>query len=221
MTFRNLGGEGIAPQLPPAAAWAISRLVSSPSPHHHHTRPLDPLAAAIVVVLCLSWGVNQVSVKLAIHDIPPLIAGRDPLVRRDAVRCRLGLARGQALFERDGTLAAGLACGALFGAEFILIYQGLVFTTATRAVLFIYLAPFFVVLGARIFLPADRFRLPQWAGSRAVLRRNAGRVRRADAGARSAPDHRRRDDGGCRDVLGGDHVADQGEPAQPRSRPRR
>jgi len=31
-------------------------------------------------------------------------------------------------------------------------------------VLFIYLAPFFVVLGARIFLPADRFNLPQWLG---------------------------------------------------------
>jgi drug/metabolite transporter (DMT)-like permease len=31
-------------------------------------------------------------------------------------------------------------------------------------VLFIYLAPFFVVLGARIFLPADRFGLAQWLG---------------------------------------------------------
>ena len=68
------------------------------------------------------------------------------------------------LLARDGTLAAGLVAGALFGAEFILIYQGLIYTTATRATLFIYLAPFFVVLGARIFLPADRFRLPQWLG---------------------------------------------------------
>ena len=30
--------------------------------------------------------------------------------------------------------------------------------------LFIYLAPFFVVLGARVFLPADRFKLWQWVG---------------------------------------------------------
>ena len=30
--------------------------------------------------------------------------------------------------------------------------------------LFIYLAPFFVVLGARIFLPADRFGAAQWLG---------------------------------------------------------
>ena len=26
-----------------------------------------------MVVLCLSWGFNQVATKLAIHDIPPLI----------------------------------------------------------------------------------------------------------------------------------------------------
>ena len=52
----------------------------------------------------------------------------------------------------------------LFAAEFILIYQGLLYTTATRATLFIYLAPFFVVLGARIMLPADRFGAAQWLG---------------------------------------------------------
>ncbi len=69
-----------------------------------------------------------------------------------------------ALFERDGTLLAGLAAGVCFAVEFILIYQGLVYTTATRAMLFIYLAPFFVVLGARIFLPADRFGAAQWLG---------------------------------------------------------
>jgi len=130
----------------------------------HVTRPLDTLAALAVVILCLSWGFNQVAVKLAIHDIPPLIQG----AARSAVAtlivaswCRL---RGIPLFSRDGTLIPGLAAGFFFGAEFILIYQGLAFTTATRAVLFIYLAPFIVVLGARIFLPADRFRGSQWLG---------------------------------------------------------
>ena len=122
------------------------------------------MAAAIVLVLCLSWGFNQVATKLAIHDIPPLIQG--------AIRSSIAAlmvagwckARGIPLLTHDGTLAAGLVAGVLFGAEFTLIYQGLNYTTATRATLFIYLAPFFVVLGARIFLPADRFRLPQWLG---------------------------------------------------------
>ena len=40
----------------------------------------------------------------------------------------------------------------------------MIYTTASRAVLFIYLAPFFVVMGARLFLPGDRFGPLQWAG---------------------------------------------------------
>jgi drug/metabolite transporter (DMT)-like permease len=138
--------------------------MSSSAATHHHTRPLDALAASIVVMLCLSWGFNQVSVKLALHDIPPLIQSAARSIGAALIVAGVAKARGQSLLARDGTLVAGVICGALFGAEFILIYQGLVYTTATRAVLFIYLAPFFVVLGARIFLPADRFHLPQWLG---------------------------------------------------------
>jgi drug/metabolite transporter (DMT)-like permease len=136
-----------------------------PSPvYTSTTRPLDALAASIVVVLCLSWGFNQVATKLAIHDIPPLTqaAVRSAVAALLIVAwCRL---RGMALFDRDGTLWFGLAAGLLFAVEFILIYQGLLYTTATRATLFIYLAPFFVVLGARIVLPADRFGAAQWLG---------------------------------------------------------
>jgi drug/metabolite transporter (DMT)-like permease len=116
------------------------------------------------VVLCLSWGFNHVATKLAIHDIPPLMQATIRSVVAAllvAGWCRL---RGIPMLARDGTLWFGLVAGVLFAAEFILIYQGLVYTTATRAVLFIYLAPFFVVLGSRIFLPADGFRLTQWLG---------------------------------------------------------
>ena len=37
------------------------------------SRPLDAAAAALAVVLCLSWGFNQVAIKLALPEIPPLI----------------------------------------------------------------------------------------------------------------------------------------------------
>jgi drug/metabolite transporter (DMT)-like permease len=40
----------------------------------------------------------------------------------------------------------------------------LVFTSASRAALFLYTAPFFVVIGARWFLPGDRFDRRQWIG---------------------------------------------------------
>lgn len=139
--------------------------MSSPSSSDHHiTRPLDPLGAAIVVGLCLAWGFNQVSVKVALAGYPPFIQGTIRSVLAAlcvAAWCRM---RGIPLFARDGSLKGGLLAGFLFGAEFILIFQGLLYTTATRATLFLYLAPFFVVLGARIFLPMDRFSARQWAG---------------------------------------------------------
>jgi drug/metabolite transporter (DMT)-like permease len=37
------------------------------------SRPLDATAIAVTILLCLSWGFNNVTIKLAIHDIPPLI----------------------------------------------------------------------------------------------------------------------------------------------------
>src|SRR5262249_49120085 len=123
----------------------MSSSSAAPSARYHLTRPLDGLAAGVVVLLCLSWGFNQVATKLAIHDIPPLTQGA---VRSAVAALIVALwckARGIALFARDGTLGPGLIAGALFGGEFILIYQGLAFTTATRATLFLYLAPFLVV----------------------------------------------------------------------------
>jgi hypothetical protein len=36
-------------------------------------RPLDAFAVSLTIALCLSWGFNQVAVKLALPDIPPLI----------------------------------------------------------------------------------------------------------------------------------------------------
>jgi drug/metabolite transporter (DMT)-like permease len=127
-------------------------------------RPLDAAAVALVLVLCVSWGFNQVAVKLALPDIPPLIQA--------AFRSTFGTflvlgwmrLRGVKLMEPDGTLVPGVVAGLLFALEFLLIFRGLVLTSASRASLFIYTAPFFVVIGARWFLPGDRFGRSQWLG---------------------------------------------------------
>jgi drug/metabolite transporter (DMT)-like permease len=128
------------------------------------SRPLDLAGAALVVLLCLSWGFNQVAVKLALPDIPPLIQAAIRSTGAALLVAAWARLRAIPLLQRDGTLLPGLAAGLLFGLEFILIYRGLLYTTASRAALFIYTAPFFVVLGARWFLPGDRFNLAQWIG---------------------------------------------------------
>ena len=128
------------------------------------SRPLDALAIAVIVGLCLSWGFNNVAIKLAIHDIPPLIQSS----ARSAIAALLVASwcqmRGVSLARRDGTLRAGILAGVLFALEFLLIYRGLVWTTVTRGTLFLYLAPFFVAIGSRWLIPGDRFLLSQWLG---------------------------------------------------------
>ena len=133
-------------------------------PQSPQSRPLDALAIAVTIGLCLTWGFNKVAIKLAIHDIPPLIqSAARSVVAAFCVGVDARL-RGMPLFKRDGTLRAGIFAGVLFALEFLLIYRGLVWTTATRAVLFLYLAPFFVVIGSRWFIPGDHFYPSQWLG---------------------------------------------------------
>jgi len=127
-------------------------------------RPLDLLATTIALALCLSWGFNQVAVKLALPDVPPLIQSAIRSVGAGLLVALWSRARGIPLMARDGTLLPGITAGVLFALEFVLLYRGLLWTTASRAALFLYSAPFFVVLGTRWFLPADRFRLSQWIG---------------------------------------------------------
>ena len=126
-------------------------------------RPLSAGAIALMLMLCLSWGFNQVAVKLALPDIPPLLQATIRSAGALPVLLLIARFRGVTLFASDGTLAAGLFAGLLFGLEFVLIYRGLLLTSASRAAVFLYTAPFFVALGSYQFL-GERLRALQWLG---------------------------------------------------------
>jgi drug/metabolite transporter (DMT)-like permease len=126
-------------------------------------RALTPGAVAWMLMLCLSWGFNQVAVKLALPDVPPMLQA---LIRSGGalpVLLLIAWLRGVRLFERDGTLGPGLFAGLLFGVEFVLLFHGLKLTSASRAVVFLYGAPFFVAFGSYQFL-GERLRASQWGG---------------------------------------------------------
>jgi drug/metabolite transporter (DMT)-like permease len=126
-------------------------------------RPLSPGAVGLMLMLCLSWGFNQIAVKLALPDIPPMLQATIRSAGALPVLLLIARLRGVRIFKRDGTLGAGLFAGVLFGIEFVLIYRGLLLTSASRAVVFLYTAPFFVALGSYQFL-GERLRASQWAG---------------------------------------------------------
>jgi drug/metabolite transporter (DMT)-like permease len=125
---------------------------------------LDALAMLAMVVLCASWGFQQVTVKLALEGVPPVLQAG--LRSAGATLLLLIWARWQdiKLFDKDGTLVPGLIAGGLFAGEFLLIYWGLTYTTASRGVLFLYTAPFVVAIGAHIWLPGEKLRTIQVIG---------------------------------------------------------
>jgi drug/metabolite transporter (DMT)-like permease len=126
-------------------------------------RSLTAGAIALMLMLCLTWGFNQIAIKLVMQDIPPFLQATIRSCGALLVIVLVARLRGTKLFERDGTLKAGMFAGILFSLEFILIYRGLQFTSASRAAVFLYTAPFFVALGAYRFL-GERLRAVQWGG---------------------------------------------------------
>lgn len=113
---------------------------------------VDMAAAAIMVGLTFSWGLNYVAAKIS-------YAGYDPVflsIARSAIGgfcvflwCRW---RGIPLFTRDGTLPAGIAVGVLFGIEFLCLYVGLEHTTVARNTLLVNTMPFWMLLGGHFLL---------------------------------------------------------------------
>jgi drug/metabolite transporter (DMT)-like permease len=125
---------------------------------------LDLTAMIILLVLCVSWGLQQVAIKVANRGISPLFQAGIRSVGATAFIWIWMAVRREPLMERDGTLWWGLAAGLLFSAEFILIYWGLDYTHASRAVIFLYMSPFVVALGAQLFIPGEHLRTIQVVG---------------------------------------------------------
>jgi len=125
---------------------------------------LDVVAVVLLVVCCFLWGLNQVAAKAALPEIGALWQAA---LRSSGATLLVWLwAKGRRipLFERDATLRGGLVAGALFAAEFFCIFVGLQFTTASRMVVFIYIAPFVVALGMPLIARSERLGALQIAG---------------------------------------------------------
>lgn len=123
-----------------------------------------PAAFALMVLLCAIWGFQQVAIKVAGTAVSPLLqVGLRSAVAALLVYLWMRL-RGQPLAARDGSFRPGLAAGALFALEFICIFVGLGYTSASRMVVFLYTAPCFTVLGLHLFVPGEKIGWRQGAG---------------------------------------------------------
>lgn len=125
---------------------------------------LDARAVALLLTCCAVWGLGQVAIKLTLAEIPPLLQS----AARSAGATVLLLAwmrwRGEPIWPARATWRGGLAAGALFAAEFGCMFIGLQFTSASRMVVFLYMAPFVVALGMPFIARNERLTAWQTVG---------------------------------------------------------
>jgi len=130
----------------------------------HRKTELDALAVALLLTCCLFWGFQQVLVKATLPDIAPVFQAALRFVLATVLLWLWCVWRGIGLFQRDGSLRAGLLAGALFAAEFACMYVGLQYISASRLTVFLYTAPFWVAVLVPLWVPSERLRALQWLG---------------------------------------------------------
>jgi drug/metabolite transporter (DMT)-like permease len=109
-----------------------------------------------------------VAIKLAMAGVSPVTQAAIRSIVATLLLLGWARLRGIPLWQpthaRDGTLIAGLVAGLLFAAEFVFIYSGLAHTTASRMVVFVYLAPILTALGLAWLVPGEKLAPVQWGG---------------------------------------------------------
>ncbi len=125
---------------------------------------VDLKGVMILIILCASWGFNQVAIKVAIEGISPVLQAGLRSMGSAALLMLWMRFKNIPIFNKDGSFWWGIAAGTLFSAEFILIYWGLEFTSASRSAIFLNTAPFGVALGAHLFIPKEKLRPLQVIG---------------------------------------------------------
>lgn len=127
-------------------------------------KPLDGRAVGLMVVLCAIWALQQIAIKAAAEQVAPVMQIG---LRSGGAALLVGLllcVTRQGLPWRGGVWRLGLAVGGLFALEFMLVGEGMRYTSASHMVIFLYTAPIFAAIGLHLWAPAERLKPVQWLG---------------------------------------------------------
>ncbi|MBI5605131.1 MAG: DMT family transporter [Deltaproteobacteria bacterium] len=126
-------------------------------PETYQPKPyLDFKGTAILVTLCLLWGLNMAAIKFSNKGLEPIFtAGLRSLVA-SGLMLLWTFYRKEPLFPKSLRIIHPLTVGLLFGIEFVFIYVAQRYTLASRSFVFLYTHPFWVALGAHFLIPGDR-----------------------------------------------------------------
>jgi len=118
----------------------------------------------LLVVLCLLWGANMVSIKVSIQGVPPVMSAAIRSAFAALILWAYARTKSERVFLDARHWIHGLVLGGLFGTEFLVLYWGPRFTDVSHAVIFLYSQPLWTALLAHFLLPDDRLQPSKSAG---------------------------------------------------------
>jgi len=125
-------------------------------------RALDTQAAALMLMLCVIWSLQQIAMKAIADQVAPMLQ----IALRSGVALCLVAALMRWRRERFDWSAwrAGLLIGVLFALEYLFVALALRHTSAGHTVVFLYTSPIFAAMGLHWKLASERLGKVQWLG---------------------------------------------------------
>ena len=117
---------------------------------------IDTFEAVLLITVSALMGVNQVIVKVVNAGLHPVFqAGLRSACAFLPVLCYALLMK-KRLSLGDGSFWPGILAGIFFGTEFLLLFEGLDYTTVSRASIFFYTMPVWTAVAAHYLIPGER-----------------------------------------------------------------
>lgn len=121
-------------------------------------------ASSIMLLFCFVMGLQQVAIKAVAGDISPMLQ----IALRSGVAALLVWLLSRVIKRERWlpgvALRSGSVIGLLFAAEYLLVAEGLLWTSASHMAVFLYTAPIFAAIGLHMRLPEERLTRAQWYG---------------------------------------------------------
>ncbi len=125
---------------------------------------LDGIALVLIVVCCMIWGFQQIAIKAIASEVPLVMQATIRSIGASFCLLLWMLYKKIPIVKSDKTFWPALIAGLLFAIEFLALYAGLEFTNTSRAIIFLYIAPFIVVSLLPLFVKSERLNFIQVAG---------------------------------------------------------
>ena len=125
---------------------------------------LDGIALVLIIVCCMIWGFQQIAIKAIANEVPLVMQATIRSIGASFCLLLWMLYKKIPVVKSDKTFWPALIAGLLFAIEFLALYAGLEFTNTSRAIIFLYIAPFIVVSLLPLFVKSERLNFIQVAG---------------------------------------------------------